>query len=130
MINTKTEKVNKPKKLKTGRKTAFEVTDELLIEACSGSLGIVSTVANRLKIHRSTCKNYLDKCPEAMAVLEAERQVMLDLAESTIVKGMKSGDTSSARWLLSVKGKDRGFNDKLDIELSGKLSVVVNVSGE
>jgi hypothetical protein len=130
MANKKIEKVDKPQKKKTGRKTAFDVTDELLIEACKNSHGIISVVAERLKIHRTTCKNYLDRCTEAMAVLDAERQVMLDFAESTIVKGMKNGDTTSARWLLSVKGKDRGYNEKLDVELSGKLSVVVNVTGE
>jgi len=124
MINTKTEKVDKPPKKKTGRKTAFDVTDELLTEACKNSHGIISVVAERLKIHRTTCKNYLDKCPEAMAVLDAERQVMLDFAESTIVKGMRNGDTTSARWLLSVKGKDRGYNEKLDIDVTGRLSVV------
>ena len=62
------------------------------------------------------------------AAYDAECESMLDLAESTLLKNIKDGDTADAKWYLTKKGKRRGYGDSLDISatIDGELHVNVD----
>lgn len=96
-----------------------------LLDAISNSYGIISTVATRLNVNWNTARKYIKADQEATALFYGERNRMLDKAESCIVNALEEMDVSTAKWYLSVKGKDRGYsggdNDTLDdvIKLSG-----------
>ena len=96
-----------------------------VIEAIKGTAGIVSTIAKRLGVEWHTANERIQKYPEALKAFQDEREGILDMAEATILTAIKSGDTGSAKWLLSTIGKKRGFTEKQEIEISGELGTPV-----
>lgn len=44
-----------------------------------------------------------------MREYENERNGVLDLAENVIIDALKSNDISTAKWILQIKGKSRGY---------------------
>lgn len=99
---------------------------EALLQAIAGSYGIISTIADRLGVNWNTARSYIKADNEATALYESERNRILDKAESAIVTALESMDIQTAKWILSVKGKDRGYSgadcDTLDDKL--KLSSI------
>lgn len=90
------------------------------IEAIKGSGGIITAIANRVGCSWNTAYKYIHGHPSVEQAYKDEREAILDLAESTIYKSIKGGDTQDAKWLLSRVGKHRGFGDNLDITTDGK----------
>jgi len=117
-------KVPKPKKI-IPKTPIDKSTEKQTIEAIKGSAGIVSTIAKRLEVDWHTAESYIKKYPEALKSFQDEREGILDMAEATILTAIKSGDTGSAKWLLSTIGKKRGFTEKQEIEISGELGTPV-----
>ena len=98
----------------------IEYTELLILDAIKGSSGIISVVSKRLDCDWHTARKYAnlyDSCKEAL-LDESER--VLDLAESALYKSIQTGNTQDAKWLLAVKGKKRGFNEKTEINLNIK----------
>lgn len=101
-----------------------------VIEAIQGSGGIVSTIAKRLGTNWLTVRRYIDNYPTIKAAFDAERESLLDIAESVLANNIKLAlkqqqeggglaDSTDAKWALSRLGKHRGFSDKQEVELSG-----------
>lgn len=100
-----------------------EYTEAQVCEAVRGSLGIMSTVAKNLNCTWGTARTYIEKYPEAKQLWEDEKERVLDLAESKVFKSINLDDVGAAKWLLSNRGRDRGYGETLKVEQSGKLNV-------
>lgn len=104
-------------------------TKELILEAIKDSAGVMSTIASRLQCEWHTAQTYVNKWECTKQAYEAEREKVLDMAESVIyhniqlaAKQQKNGemaDTGDAKWVLSRLGKQRGFADKVEAEVTG-----------
>jgi len=116
-------KTPKPQKISTKITNGKEA--ETVIEAIKGSAGIVSTIAKRLGVEWHTANERIQKYPETLKAFADEREGILDMAEATILTAIKSGDTGSAKWLLSTIGKKRGFSEKLEVQIDGEISTPV-----
>lgn len=99
------------------------MTNETIIEAIKGSGGIISTIAKRLNVSWHTADKYIQQSEETKEALADEREAILDMAEGALYGSIKEGNTQDAKWLLATKGRKRGFNEKVDIEHSGSLTV-------
>jgi len=102
-----------------------KITEAKTLEAIKGTAGIISTIAKRLGVSWGTAEIYIKKWDTTMRAFQDEREGILDMAEATILTAIKSGDTGSAKWLLSTIGKKRGFTEKQEIEISGELGTPV-----
>lgn len=85
-----------------------------VINAIQGSGGIISTIAKRLDVSWYTAKRYIDKWEECQRAYEDEQETILDMAEGTLLSSIKAGDVQSSKWLLSTKGKRRGFTERVE----------------
>ena len=114
-----------------GRPNGYKV--EQIIEAIKGTGGIKSKIcANLGGAHYMTVQRYITKYPTVREAYDIEAELFLDDAESVIRSSIalaqeridegKTADTSDARWLLSRKGRSRGYGDsqELDIQSGGK----------
>ncbi len=90
-------------------------TAQDFIQAIPGTGGIVSAIARKVGCEWNTAKKYIDNYPTVRAAYDAECEVMLDLAESTVLKNIKDGDTQDAKWYLTKKGKRRGYGDSMEV---------------
>lgn len=101
-------------------------TKARVLKAIKGSAGIRSTIAVRLGCCWNTADKLSKKWPETVQAMQDEREMILDMSETTILKSVKEGDTGSAKWLLSTLGKDRGYVERQ--ELTGKDGAGVDIT--
>lgn len=105
-----------------------------LLEAIKDSGGVVLRVAERLGVDWHTAKKRIDENEEARTAFEAETENILDIAESVLVvnialarKQQSKGffaDTSDAKWMLSKKGKRRGYGEHVDVTSGGEALTI------
>ena len=108
---------------------------ERILEVIDGSAGITLTVAQRLGCDWLTAKRYIAKWEATKKAFAAEGEKILDVAESVLERNIRIAyqqqrnpetgetqivDTGDVKWLLSRKGKARGYADKSEVELAGK----------
>jgi len=86
------------------------------IEQIPGSGGIISTIARRVGCAWHTAKKYCTTYPTVAKVYQDECEGVTDLAESTVLKAIKDGDITSAKWYLTMKAKDRGYAQRFEID--------------
>ncbi len=92
---------------------------KVFIDAIPGTGGIVSAIARKVGCDWYTVKTWIDGYPTVKVAYDNECEAMLDLAESTVLKNIRAGDTQDAKWYLSKKGKQRGYGDQSTLEVSG-----------
>ena len=86
-----------------------------VLKAIKGSGSIVSTVAKRLDCTWDTAKTYINAWPETQQAFRDEEETVLDMAESKLYEAIQNDDIQAAKWLLSTKGKRRGFSERHEI---------------
>lgn len=110
-----------------------DYTKEEVKKAIEGSCGVVNEVAKKLSCHWLTARKYINKWKETQELMKTEREVGLDLAETTVFDAIKGGDVNTAKWLLNIQARSRGYSDKQTIEHTGPegepLSIQVNLVG-
>ena len=93
--------------------------EEDIIEAIKGTGGIISTIAKKLNCSWTAADKYTSNWESTKKCLEDERETVLDLAESAVIREIQNGDIQAAKYMLSTKGKRRGYTEKQEIEMTG-----------
>lgn len=103
-------------------------TAQDFIDAIPGTGGIISAIARKVGCDWATANKWVQEFPTVKRAYDAECETMLDLAESTVLKNIKDGDTSDAKWYLTKKGKRRGYGDSVDVTatIDADLRIVIN----
>jgi len=114
----------------------LNVTKEQLLKAIEGSQGLVSKVQRKLeaamreKISWDAVDRLIKKYDETQEAVRAEKEAMLDIAENNIFKEMVNGDTTTSKWYLRMKGKERGYEDTTKLQLDGADPLNINLTGD
>lgn len=112
-------------KRKRTHATKRTVGKERLVEACRRSNGIMSAVCAMLGVSWHTAEKYIKACPEATEAFKGARETVKDVAESSLLRIIN--DPKHPRhfdavvFALKTLGKDRGFTEKVETEVSGEL---------
>lgn len=115
---------------------ALGITKEDMLEAIKGSQGLVTKIQKKLeaakgtKICWDTVDKYVHKWEACELAVKAEKEAMLDLAENNIFKELESGDTSTSKWYLKMKGKARGYVETQDIRMTNTDPLNINLQGD
>ena len=91
---------------------------EQILQAIENSAGIVLTIAKRLSCDWHTAQAYIEKWEGTRAAYQDECEKVLDLAETKMIEVINTGDGPMIRYLLSTKGKSRGYTEKQEHEIS------------
>lgn len=84
-----------------------------VLEAIKNSGGIVSSIQKKLGCDSwSTARKYINQWEETKQAYNDEKERICDIAESTLVSSIQSGNTQDAKWYLAKKGKHRGYADE------------------
>jgi hypothetical protein len=112
-----------------------KLSTQQVIEAIKGTGGIVSVIARKLAVDWETIRAMIDRHPSVKAAFEAERESVLDLSESVLMQNIRLAqraqlpqrddagnevyplpvDTSDAKWMLSKRGKHRGYGERVEV---------------
>ena len=98
-------------KLRNYKKKSTQYPTEKLIQAITGSGGIMSSIAQKLHCDWHTANSRIYEDSEALQALNDEREKIKDLSEGVLITAIKGGDVSSAKWYLTKQAKDRGYAD-------------------
>jgi len=107
-----------------------KLTIKTFKEALVNSGGNQSVIAQKLGKDRSAVNHFLKKHPRMRALLEAEAERIIDVAENVIdadITKLKSVDSSKWKLLNSKRGKARGYGPKVEQELSGVVDNKIEV---
>jgi predicted transcriptional regulator len=90
-------------------------TKKQIVDAIQNSAGIISDVAAALQCSRPTVYKYLDKYPDLKQMLDEQSNELVDMAESAAKKLVEERHPETVRFVLSTKGKNRGWTQRTEI---------------
>lgn len=107
----------------TRKRPRMRCSEEELILCCKNSNGIMSSVSAALSVDWHTAAKYIRNCPEAQEAFRSARESVKDFAESKLLQIIKNPDHprhfDAITFLLKTLGKDRGFTERIEQEVSG-----------
>ena len=78
--------------------------------------GIVTTACEKVDdVSRRQFYRWLEKDEDFKKAVEEASEKILDLAESSLIRNIRSGDTASIIFYLKTKGKKRGYTQQVDV---------------
>ena len=107
-------------------------TNAQFLEAIDGCAGIISTVAARLDCSWETARDRIRKSPKLERAFQDEQEHVNDMAETTVLKSIKDGNTQDAKWWLARIRRDR-FSIRTDIGglgADGQIIIEVKMSDD
>jgi len=102
-------------------------TVKQFLKAIPDSGGIIGTIADRVGCTWVTAERFIREHPTVQAAYDAERENILDRSESLLFVNIRLQqkeqaqlrrpvDSSDAKWLLSRRGKHRGYTERHEVE--------------
>jgi hypothetical protein len=92
---------------------ARQYTLKTVIAALRTHHGLLSLAADALGCARSTLYRYVDAYPEVAAVVEEERERLVDMAEDALFYHLTERSPWAISLVLRTLGKSRGYGDKM-----------------
>tara|TARA_R110000765_G_scaffold54082_3_gene108065 strand:- start:1138 stop:1497 length:360 start_codon:yes stop_codon:yes gene_type:complete len=93
-------------------------TEEQIKDAITKAGGFITIACKSLGCTRKTIYNYIDKYPELKEVVTDIREHYLDIAEASLIQKVKDGHTPELLFFLKTQGKNRGYIEKQQLDLS------------
>lgn len=91
---------------------ALKITEiEAVLRAKAGNM---SQAARALGVTRQAIQARVRKSEYLRSVVEAEREGLVDLAESVIRRNIERGDVASTIFVLKTLGKNRGYVERFE----------------
>ena len=104
----------------------MSLSDKEIIKALKKFKGNLAMAAEYLGCERQTIYNRMQNNPNIQKAREEAEERRLDLYEAAIDKAaLVNGDVSAIKYVLSTRGKNRGYGEKAELQLSGGVQVVV-----
>jgi hypothetical protein len=85
--------------------------------------GFVSDAARSLRCHPSTVRAYAKNHQLVADELRESRELLKDIAESRLLKAVKSGRAWAICFFLKTQAKDRGYIEKSEVRIDNPLEV-------
>lgn len=96
------------------------LTKKAVAETIIEMRGNISAVARRFDKSRKWIYEYCkEKYPELWEVVEEAREMMVDDAEAVLQRKILQGDTTSLIFYLKTQGKQRGYVERQEQQISG-----------
>ena len=114
--NTQNKKTNGTDVTLSDKKRKF-------IKQLTENLGNVSQTCTELNIGRRTYYHWLEDEEFEVAVRDAEES-LLDESEFQLMSAIKSGNLTAIIFHLKTKGRKRGYNESMQLEVSKPISEI------
>lgn len=90
-------------------------TLEELIKAAEDQFGLVSLMARQLNCAPNTVRSYIKRYPTLAAVVNEQREGMVDRAEVSLRKAVLNGEQWAVALVLKTLGKSRGYVERQEV---------------
>lgn len=102
-------------------------TEKQIQDALQQTKGMVYIAARQLGCSPNTIKARIAKSVKLQGLVESEAGTVIDTAELKLFQSIMDGDLGAIKYMLSTKGKDRGYVEKQQIEHSGGGEIILKV---
>lgn len=122
----KTVKKSSVSKPKTKRDTLV-LKKKAFLELYPLRYGNISVCAKELGINRTSIYKWIKDDPKFLQDLEdtKPKEIMKDILEDALMKRINAGDTTAIIFALKTQAKDRGYNEKTDIDVNHKIEQII-----
>lgn len=103
--------------------TQTDIHKKAMIEALEKSLGIVTTACKTVGIARQTHYEWYREDADYKAAVDSIADIALDFAESKLHKSIENGSDTAVIFYLKTKGKKRGYVERQEIDMAGKVGL-------
>ena len=93
-------------------------TADDFIKAIPGTGGIVTAIARRLGCDWDTAKKYITRYPTIARAYAAEKEMVKDIVESSLITKAKEGESWAVKYYLSTQAKDRGYIERQEVDMT------------
>ena len=93
-------------------------TYQRIADVYNKKAGNVSATCSALNISRSVFYKWRNKYPKLDELLKETDEAMIDFAETKLYEKINDGDTTSLIFYLKTKGKDRGYVEKVENQIT------------
>ena len=100
-------------------------TAQQMIDALTEAKGIIASASRRLGTTRATVYRYIKKYATVKTAYEDARESNIDYVESQVMKAIRDGNVTAMIFFLKTVGRDRGYNERVDIDHDGTIEFVV-----
>ncbi len=98
----------------------MEQNKRQFLDVLAKSLGIVSTASEKTGFSRTSHYRWMQEDPAYKAEVDAIQESVIDFAESHLYKLIKEGNPAANIFYLKTKGKNRGYIERQEIEVTEK----------
>ena len=106
-----------------GKARTKQWSDEEIIGAIRAEHGNISAAARQLGCDRSTITGRAEESEEIRRVIDEETETLLDEGEAKLAEAVRSGEKWAILYLLSTKGKRRGYTKEQIVDLHQHIVV-------
>lgn len=85
-----------------------------ILKAIPGTGGILTAIEAKTGYAWLTIRKAIDNNPDLLEAWNTEREKVLDMAESGLIRSIQSGDAQDRKWYLAMQGRKRGYGEKMD----------------
>ena len=94
--------------------------DEKVIEVIRKSRGNITAASRALGVARITMYEWINASDALQAAVHSERESFIDVAETKLQSKILEGDTTSLIFFLKTQGRNRGYVERRENEISGR----------
>jgi lambda repressor-like predicted transcriptional regulator len=99
-------------------------TPARIIAALKETKGRIFQVAQRLGVTSRTVRNYMERWPEVKEAIAEEKGLFVDMCETLLHGAALRGEPWAIKLVLERLGKDRGWNQKVELSHEGSMQQV------
>ena len=99
-----------------------------MLDAVRGCRGIVHEIAKKLDCSRQTIYNYAKEYTAIREAIDDERGILVDRAEKKLEEAIERGEWPAVQYTLTHLGRDRGYGERRELEISGKEGGPIQVT--
>jgi hypothetical protein len=107
------------------KREAMEQRKSEFLKALDENIGIATTVCIKHGITRDTYYRWLRSDPDFAEKVQAIKDRGVDFAEDMLMSKVVAGDLQAVMFFLRSQGKHRGWNDKVDINVSANTNASI-----
>jgi len=105
-------------------------TDDVLIQMIEQKAGLVRPISEALGVAPRTVRGWREKSKKIASAFVEVRDGLLDLAESKLLQGIRSGNTACVIFYLKTQGKARGYIERQEVESVENVNVRAELEKE
>jgi len=105
----------------------LKYTAEQIIAALKETKGMVYLAADRLGCHARTVLNYAERYKSVQEEIDFQREKLVDIGELKLYQAVMDGNEGMVKYLLSTRGKKRGYTTGTEISGPDGESLIIKV---